>query len=170
MLSRVVKNLRDAYLDSSSRLAIEKAPTQGNGGGPALASEAGANVFESRGLHRAVSKSEFRVAEKLGGLWKNWRAGLSLSVSSLSFGKVRKGASSARSFTVRNSGDKKIDVSIFTPYGFSASPSYFSLSPQETRYVSVTFAPSYEKNYSGSMSVGGGASVWLSGEGVSSSF
>ncbi len=170
MLSRVLKIFHIFSTDSISALSGEVVPPRKNKIKSSLAFVGAATTFREAGLGRITSQSRVRVAEKLGGLWRNWSANISLTVSSLSFGDVRVGSSKTQNFTVTNNGDKKVTISIFTPYGFGANPSYFSLDPKGMRSIQVTFTPSFQQSYSGSMSVGGASSVWLSGKGISSSF
>jgi hypothetical protein len=102
-------------------------------------------------------------------------ANLTATPSTLSFGDVTTGSSSARSVTVANAGASAIsvsNVSISGP-GFSASgvPAGLTLAPGQTAALTVTFAPSSAGAVTGKVTVTDQSSpnpmaINLSGNGV----
>jgi hypothetical protein len=85
--------------------------------------------------------------------------------SSLSFGNVAAGSSVSQSVTAANPGTGAVSLSI-TGGGFSMSPSAPSVPAGGSVTVVVTFAPTAQTGYSGSISGSDGATGGVSGTGV----
>ena len=72
----------------------------------------------------------------------------------LSFGKITVGQKSTKTFTISNSGNSHLSVSsINLPTDFSVDQTSFTLSPGESRQITITFSPRTEQGYSGIITV-----------------
>ena len=103
------------------------------------------------------------------------RGGLQATPSSLAFGNQRIGTSGMQSVTVTNTGSTSINVSSITKTGsaftFSGPAVPFSLAPNATATLAVTFTPVSMGSATGSLSIAsndpsGPTTVTLSGTGV----
>ncbi|HEX5033392.1 MAG TPA: hypothetical protein VFW62_02830 [bacterium] len=84
-----------------------------------------------------------------------------------SFGDVEVGRSETRSFSISNPCACPVTVYFAgVPSGFSAPPSSISLSANGSSSFSITFRPTSDTYYSGSISSNPAGSVSLSGRGV----
>jgi hypothetical protein len=100
---------------------------------------------------------------------------ISVNPSSLSFGSVTDGSSTAQGFTVTNTGNSNVAISGMTAtgagYSIVSGAGAVTLSPNQSTSVSVQFAPSVAGSTSGSATIlsnatGSNSSVSLSGTGV----
>jgi len=91
--------------------------------------------------------------------------GQSTSMSSLFFNDVKVGSSSSQSFSLNNTDSCPVNFSISYPSGFSVSPISGTVNGGGSQYITVTFSPSSEQSYSGSLSITNGfPSVSVSGK------
>jgi len=94
-------------------------------------------------------------------------AGVSLSRSLMSFGDVKVNHSKNKSFNINNNSDCPVNLSLMAPVNFSVNPSQVTVPAKGSRYVTVTFTPSQEGNFSGHISISPGVTnVAVSGKGV----
>ena len=100
---------------------------------------------------------------------------ISLSPSSLGFGSVTNGSTTAQSFIVTNTGNSNVAISGMsvtgTGYSIVSGGGAVTLSPNQSNSVSVQFAPTTAGTANGSVSIvsnasGSATSVSLSGTGV----
>jgi P pilus assembly chaperone PapD len=100
---------------------------------------------------------------------------ISVNPSSLSFGSVTDGSSTAQGFTVTNTGNSNVAISGMTAtgagYSIVSGAGAVTLSPNQSTSVSVQFAPAVAGSSNGSVSIlsnatGSASSVSLSGTGV----
>jgi hypothetical protein len=100
---------------------------------------------------------------------------IAVSPSSLSFGSVTNGSSTAQGFTVTNTGNSNVAISGFTPtgagYSIVSGSGAVTLSPNQSTSVSVQFAPTVAGTANGSVKIlsnatGTTSSVMLSGTGT----
>jgi Abnormal spindle-like microcephaly-assoc'd, ASPM-SPD-2-Hydin/HYDIN/CFA65/VesB-like, Ig-like domain/Cep192 domain 4 len=103
---------------------------------------------------------------------------ISVNPSSLSFGSVNNGSSTAQGFTVTNTGNSNVAISGVTAtgagYSIVSGAGAVTLSPNQSTSVSVQFAPSVAGTAGGSATIlsnatGSNSSVALSGTGVAPS-
>ena len=103
---------------------------------------------------------------------------ISVNPSSLSFGSVNNGSSTAQGFTVTNTGNSDVAISGVTVtgagYSIVSGAGAVTLSPNQSTSVSVQFAPSVAGTAGGSATIlsnatGSNSSVALSGTGVAPS-
>jgi len=103
---------------------------------------------------------------------------ISVNPSSLSFGSVNNGSSTAQGFTVTNTGNSNVAISGVTAtgagYSIVSGAGAVTLSPNQSTSVSVQFAPSVAGAAGGSATIlsnatGSNSSVALSGTGVAPS-
>jgi Abnormal spindle-like microcephaly-assoc'd, ASPM-SPD-2-Hydin/Protein of unknown function (DUF1573) len=103
---------------------------------------------------------------------------ISVNPSSLSFGSVNNGSSTAQGFTVTNTGNSNVAISGVTAtgagYSIVSGAGAVTLSPNQSASVSVQFAPSVAGTVGGSATIlsnatGSNSSVALSGTGVAPS-
>ncbi len=93
---------------------------------------------------------------------------VTVSVGSISFGDQRINTSTTRYFTINNPNCCAVNYTISGGgYGFSLSSSGGTIPANGSVSVSVTFTPTNEQYYSGSISISpGGAGVNFSGRGI----
>jgi hypothetical protein len=100
---------------------------------------------------------------------------ISVNPSSLNFGSVNNGSSTAQGFTVTNTGNSNVAISGATTtgagYSIVSGAGAVTLSPNQSTSVSVQFAPSVAGTAGGSATIssnatGSNSSVLLSGTGV----
>lgn len=93
---------------------------------------------------------------------------VTVSVGSISFGDQRINTSTTRYFTINNPNCCAVNYTISGGgYGFSLSSSGGTIPANGSVSVSVTFTPTNEQYYSGSISITpGGAGVTFSGRGI----
>lgn len=93
---------------------------------------------------------------------------VTVSVGSISFGDQRLNTSTTRYFTINNPNCCAVNYTISGGgYGFTLSSSGGTIPANGSVSVSVTFAPTNEQYYSGSISITpGGAGVTFSGRGI----
>jgi hypothetical protein len=97
-----------------------------------------------------------------------------ISLSSIkSFGNVITGQSKKQTLTVSCTGNSSLIITNITlPGGYSISETDFVVKQGETKDITLTFAPTEIKNYSGTLSIvcnstGGNSTLSLSGAGIS---
>jgi len=94
------------------------------------------------------------------------------SSSGLTFGDVLGGANLELTFAISNSGTDPLVVSaISVPTGFTASWTSGTVAPGQVQNVTVRFTPTYDQNYSGTLTVtsnatGGSSSMPISARGI----
>ncbi|MBW7995414.1 MAG: M6 family metalloprotease domain-containing protein [Candidatus Glassbacteria bacterium] len=80
-----------------------------------------------------------------------------LSAAEIDFGAVNTGSSSSRAFSLYNNGDAELSASISLSGSpaFSVSPSAAAVAPGDSQEVTVTFAPTADGSYDGTVTVTG---------------
>ena len=80
---------------------------------------------------------------------------IEVSPASLDFNSVRVNENSQKTFTIYNTGTAVLNVSsITTPEGFTVDKTTsFTVSPNDSRVVTVTFSSNAEQSYSGNITI-----------------
>lgn len=107
------------------------------------------------------------------GIEEETEAIIDVSSTSVSFGSVYVGSSSAQSVTISNKGQKTLDISsVSCPDGYSVDWNNASIGAGSSKTLKITFSPSTIKTYSGSLSIKSNSStdsskeISLSGNGI----
>jgi peptidoglycan/xylan/chitin deacetylase (PgdA/CDA1 family) len=100
-------------------------------------------------------------------------ADITLNPASLSFGVLETGMSEARQITIKNTGDAQLEITSVTSSdpAFTVSTATATLIPNEEKIVNVTFSPTQERSYSGTLTIQSNATektktVVLTGRGM----
>jgi hypothetical protein len=160
---------------SLNGLALPMTLTPGQSGNfnVQYAPQAAGNVSGAVSINSNAPNSPATVALSATGVAASYT--ISVNPSSLSFGSVTDGSSTAQGFTVTNTGNSNVAISGVTAtgagYSIVSGAGAVTLSPNQSTSVNVQFAPSVAGSASGSATIlsnatGSNSSVSLSGTGV----